>query len=166
MNGMAASEKIFELLDTEEPSKGTQPFPAENHAIVLKDVCFSYEPEREILHGVNMAFGQGQFTAIVGEVRQYVDPSIRRARPKWFKKVGFIYQNPNYQLFMTQVADEVGYKSESAENTEHYLSAFSLGELRDRHPQSLSEGQKLRLSIAAVAAENPEVLILDEPTVG
>lgn len=67
MNGMAASGKIFELLDTEEPSKGTQPFPPENHAIVLKDVRFSYEPEREILHGVNMAFGQGQFTAIVGE---------------------------------------------------------------------------------------------------
>lgn len=67
MNGMAASAKIFELLDAEEPAKGTQEIRADRCDIDLKGVCFSYEPEREILHGVDMAFKQDQFTAIVGE---------------------------------------------------------------------------------------------------
>lgn len=67
MNGMAASQKIFELLDTAEPSKGTRPFPEKNDGITLRDVRFSYESDREILHGINMTFEQDQFTAIVGE---------------------------------------------------------------------------------------------------
>lgn len=67
MNGMAASAKIFELLDAEEPAKGTQEIHADRCDIDLKGVRFSYEEEREILHGVDMAFKQDQFTAIVGE---------------------------------------------------------------------------------------------------
>lgn len=67
MNGMAASAKIFELLDAEEPARGTQEIRADRCDIDLKGVRFSYEPEREILHGVDMAFKQDQFTAIVGE---------------------------------------------------------------------------------------------------
>lgn len=67
MNGMAASTKIFELLDTAEPSKGTRPFPEKNYGITLRDIHFSYGAEREILHGINMTFEQDRFTAIVGE---------------------------------------------------------------------------------------------------
>lgn len=141
---------------------------------ILKDINFTVNKgERVVILGEN-GCGKTTLMRIIaklqkptsGEVLQYVDPSIKKAKPKWFKKVGFIYQNPNYQLFMTQVFDEIGYQSESPENTERYLKAFSLEKLRNRHPQSLSEGQKRRLSIAAVTAENPEVLILDEPTVG
>lgn len=46
------------------------------------------------------------------------------------------------------------------------IALFNLEHLRKRHPQSLSEGQKRRVSIAAVAAGDPKVLLLDEPTVG
>ena len=67
MNGMAASDKIFRLLDLEEPSiQAAQPFPAE-HTIRIHDLHFSYEPDREILRGVDMTFPAGSFTALVGE---------------------------------------------------------------------------------------------------
>lgn len=67
MNGMAASDKIFRLLDLEEEKPDlTQSFPAE-HTIGCSRLSFSYEPEREVLHEVDMTFPQGSFTALVGE---------------------------------------------------------------------------------------------------
>lgn len=66
MNGMAASDKIFKLLDMEEDDKKTGKI-SEDCTIVLENLQFAYEPEREILHGVNMIFPKGSFTAIVGE---------------------------------------------------------------------------------------------------
>ena len=66
MNGMAASEKIFRLLDLPERSQGQRPFPADC-SIRCENLCFSYEPGREALHGVDLSFPAGGFTAIVGE---------------------------------------------------------------------------------------------------
>lgn len=66
MNGMAASDKIFRLLDLPEPQQKTEVVPADC-TIVCKQLGFSYETDREILHGVNMTFPKGSFTAIVGE---------------------------------------------------------------------------------------------------
>ncbi|MDO5298940.1 MAG: ABC transporter ATP-binding protein/permease [Clostridia bacterium] len=67
MNGMAASDKIFRLLDLPEAAQtGKVPCP-KDCTIVCKELRFSYEPEREILHGIDMAFPAGSFTAIVGE---------------------------------------------------------------------------------------------------
>ena len=66
MNGMAASEKIFRLLDLPEPTERSAAVP-EDCSIVCENLCFSYEPNREILHNVNVSFPQGSFTAIVGE---------------------------------------------------------------------------------------------------
>ena len=66
MNGMAASDKIFRLLDLPEPAQKTQIVP-EDCSIECKNLRFSYEAHREILHGVDMTFSKGSFTAIVGE---------------------------------------------------------------------------------------------------
>ena len=65
MNGMAASDKIFTLLDLPEdaPGSGT----AAGGTLACRDLRFSYEEGREVLHGVSMDFPQGAFTAIVGE---------------------------------------------------------------------------------------------------
>ena len=66
MNGMAASDKIFRLLDLPETDEKSRLVP-DDCSIKLHDLRFSYEPEREILHGVDMVFPKGGFTAIVGE---------------------------------------------------------------------------------------------------
>ena len=66
MNGMAASDKIFRLLDLPETAQGTQAVPADC-TIRLEDLHFSYEPDREILKGISMEFPKGSFTALVGE---------------------------------------------------------------------------------------------------
>lgn len=67
MNGMAASDKIFRLLDLEETKPEiTESFPS-GHTIRCSGLSFSYEPDREILHSVDLTFPQGSFTALVGE---------------------------------------------------------------------------------------------------
>lgn len=66
MNGMAASDKIFRLLDLPEAAEKTKQMP-HDCSIVCSDLHFSYDADREILHGVDMHFPKGSFTSIVGE---------------------------------------------------------------------------------------------------
>ena len=66
MNGMAASDKIFALLDLPEPEEKKGRLTAEHVDIRMKDVRFSYETEREILKGVSMEFPAGSFVSLVG----------------------------------------------------------------------------------------------------
>ena len=65
MNGMAASDKIFALLDLPEPEEKTGEFPTKLNSIRFETVCFSYNPEREILQDLNVECTQG-ITSFVG----------------------------------------------------------------------------------------------------
>ena len=67
MNGMSASDKIFELLDMEEGEKGEEEADEGIPVINIENVDFSYDEERKILNKVNMLFPKGSFTSIVGE---------------------------------------------------------------------------------------------------
>ena len=67
MNGMAASDKIFRFLAVEEPEDGTAELSENVGDIKLENVHFSYDTEREILHGVDITIPQGAFIGIVGE---------------------------------------------------------------------------------------------------
>lgn len=100
-----------------------------------------------------------------GALSQTITKS-KKANSKWFSKVGYVYQNPTYQLFMPTLLSEISFKAKSEEVAREMINAFGLSGLEQRHPQSLSEGQKRRASIAAVCASEPTVLFLDEPTVG
>lgn len=100
-----------------------------------------------------------------GALSQTITKS-KKANNKWFSKVGYVYQNPTYQLFMPTLLSEISFKAKSEEIAREMINAFGLSGLEQRHPQSLSEGQKRRASIAAVCASEPTVLFLDEPTVG
>lgn len=67
MNGMAASEKIFRLLDLKEETPAvTESFPAQ-HTLHCEQVDFAYEPDRPVLQDVTLTCRQGQFTALIGE---------------------------------------------------------------------------------------------------
>lgn len=67
MNGMAASDKIFKILDLPEPKSGDKMLPEGALDISLKDVHFSYEGDREILKGINLDLPAGSFVSLVGE---------------------------------------------------------------------------------------------------
>ncbi|HBF14161.1 MAG TPA: hypothetical protein DDW30_00470 [Clostridiales bacterium] len=156
----------------------------------LSDVAFSVR-DRKVLDGVTFDIPRGSRTVLLGEngcgkttllrliarlekptrgrIRQLPDPRFgqgTRGGREWYRRVGVVYQNPDYQLFMPTVEREVRFGARSDAYADEVAEAFGVRSLYARHPQSLSEGQKRRVSIAAVAATAPELLILDEPTVG
>lgn len=67
MNGMAASDKIFRILDLPEPQAGEKTLPEVALDVTLKDVHFFYEEDREILKGINLNLPAGSFVSLVGE---------------------------------------------------------------------------------------------------
>jgi len=69
MNGMTASDRIFELLDSEEKEKNTKEITNEldDVSIEFEDVTFSYDGKRRVLNNINLEVNKGQLVAIVGE---------------------------------------------------------------------------------------------------
>lgn len=67
MNGMAASDKIFDLINLEETSQPKENIPINTNDIIINNLSFSYSENREILHSVTLSFPENSFTAIVGE---------------------------------------------------------------------------------------------------
>lgn len=151
-------------------------FSVRNKCILKNIGCRILKGERVVLLGEN-GCGKTTFMRLLarlykptgGSLTQFIDSAFgqkSRGSKAWYKRVGVIYQNPDYQLFMPTVRQEICYNAVSPEYAEEIARLFDVYSLWERHPQSLSEGQKRRVSIAAVAAGKPEVLLLDEPTVG
>lgn len=137
---------------------------------IINNISFDInEGERVLLLGEN---GKGKTTLIRllskmikptdGEIKQYITNKKRN----WFNEIGIVYQNPNYQLFMPTVEKEILYNAKSKELAYELLNKFDLEKYKNRHPLSLSEGEKRKLTVALVLARLPKVLFLDEPTVG
>lgn len=146
---------------------------------ILDSVSFEVKKgERIMLLGENGS-GKSTLLSIIarllkadsGRVVQHFDEKLsERPCRKWFRLMGFVYQNPNYQLFMPSVKDEILFGTENSEESRTYALSLAeelgLSHLLDRHPHSLSEGQKRRVTICAILAQKPKLLLLDEPTVG
>ena len=144
--------------------------------------------DKEILHGVDFEIRAGEKIVLLGDngcgkttllrllsrlekpdcgiYSQTILPSCRRANAAWFRHVGYVYQNPSYQLCMPTLGQEIRSGAANDATAGQMLEQFGLSTFRDRHPHALSEGQKRRAGVAAICAAKPQVIFLDEPTVG
>lgn len=164
--------------------------------IEAKDVYYTYPTGVEALKGVSLAIRNGEFVAVMGQngagkttlVKQFngllkpakgnvlVDGVNTRdvSIAQLARKVGFVFQNPDHQLFSETVEDEVafalrnfGFKEETVERRITWaLNLLDLTDYRKTSPFMLSGGERKRVALASVLAWNPNVVILDEPTIG
>jgi cobalt/nickel transport system ATP-binding protein len=120
-----------------------------------------------MLHFNGLLHGQGTVRILGQELTDATLPGIRR-------QVGLVFQNPDDQLFMPTVFDEVAYAAVNAGYDEETvrtrvaeaLATVAMSQYADKHPINLSIGQKKRIAIASVLVTENRILVLDEPSAG
>lgn len=194
MNGMAASDKIFNLLDIDESSPATKEI-TDNIDIECKSLCFSYDENREILHNVNMNFKRGSFTAIVGKsgCGKSTVASILTGKNKGFKgsvTIGDIPINEISELSLMKSITYIGHNSyifkgnvrenllmandvddnklwqtlEKVNLADFLKSENGLDTVIDEKASNISGGQRQRLALARALLHNSRIYIFDEAT--
>jgi energy-coupling factor transport system ATP-binding protein len=173
----------------EDPTPAPPPLPSPApELLALREITFGYPGAAPIFRDFSYSLRQGELTAILGPngggkttlvklLRGLLQP---QAGEVWMApeaqplRVGFVFQNPDYQLFAEQVWEEVAFGPRQlglsqVEITQRVETALTQVHLLDRagdDPFSLTKGQRQRLAVAAVLALTPQVIILDEPTTG
>lgn len=162
----------------------------------VDDVRFAYDADAHALDGVSLRIDAGEFVALVGQngsgkttlakhlngllapqsgAVRLAGRDLRELRlGDVARDVGFVFQDPDHQLFCATVEEEVAYgprhldlsPDEVAARVERALAVCGLADRRTMDPFLLRKGERQRLAVAAVLATEPRVLVLDEPTTG
>ena len=170
---------------SEPGGRGRPPHDAE--ILALRRVSFAYPDGPPVVQDFSLAFRERELTAILGPngsgkttvlklLRGLLTPQSGEVWQQPYEKirVGYVFQNPDYQLFAEEVWEEVAFGVRllglpPPEVERRVTTALTRVHLLDRardDPFSLTKGQRQRLAVAGVLALAPQVIILDEPTTG
>ena len=172
------------------------PKPAPEPLLEVRDLCFGYNKGQHTLQNVSFSIGKGEMVSIVGRNgagkstlsklicgfetqdsggiylngKDLKDENIRRRA----KHIGYVMQNPNQMISKTMIYDEVAMALQGSgltekqirEKVEDTLKVCGLYPFRNWPVSALSFGQKKRVTIASVLVQDPELILLDEPTAG
>ena len=174
----------------------TTPRPSPAPLVRAETVEFAYDAGAAALHGVSLQVNAGEFVALIGQngsgkttLAKHLNGLLRPRGGRVLLHgtdvstlplnrvagdVGYVFQNPDHQIFAPTVADEVAFgprnfglaAGEIAERVGAALDAVGLAGLEDTDPFLLGKGHRQRLAVAALLALRPRLLILDEPTTG
>ena len=160
----------------------------------LNDLTVTYPDRTNAINGIDLAIGEGENVALIGEngagktslllaIVGILEPAggtveidgiqlDKKTVSEIRKKAGLVFQNPDDQLFMPFVFDDIAFGCRNfglledavKKRVEETLDQLRIGHLRSRSSLKLSEGEKRMAAIATVLAMEPSVLMFDEPT--
>ncbi len=167
-----------------------------HHIVEVKDLDYSYPDEQPALQGVSFRITHGESVGVIGAngagkstlllhltgllfpvsgtVRVGDYPVTKETLPQIRHSVGMIFQDPDDQLFMPTVFDDVAFGplnqrlsvEEVKQRVNQALETVGALHLKDRPPYKLSGGEKRAVAIATVLAMSPDILVMDEPSTG
>jgi cobalt transport protein ATP-binding subunit len=171
--------------------------PEPGLAIEVSDVVFRYAPGApDVLRGVSLRIRQGEFVALIGQngsgkttlakhFNGLLKPSAGTVRvmgretrtapvADMARGVGYVYQNPDHQIFAQRVWAETAFgprnlgltPAEVERRVDEALALVGLQDHADDFAFSLGRGQRQKLAVASVLAMEPPILVVDEPTTG
>jgi cobalt/nickel transport system ATP-binding protein len=165
-----------------------------HHLIEVKDLLYTYPDGTPALRGISFRLTHGETVAMVGAngagkstlllhlngclipqagtVRIGDFPLTRKTLPHVRRTVGMVFQDPDDQLFMPVVYDDVAFgplnlglpPEDVEERVMNALDIVGASHLKDRPPYRLSGGEKRAVAIASVLSMSPNILVMDEPT--
>jgi cobalt/nickel transport system ATP-binding protein len=166
-------------------------------SLLIEDLAFAYPDGNQALFGVNLRVERGERVAILGPngagkttlvmhmngihpaehgsvsvAGEVVDTKDKDLLRRIRGKVGVVFQDPDDQLFMPTVGEDIAFGpynmglrgAELDAAVDHALALVHMSEFKDRPPHHLSFGQRRRVAVATVLAMKPEILVLDEPS--
>ncbi len=164
--------------------------------IEVHSLSYTYPSGVEALRGVDVTVYKEEFVAVMGQngsgkttfvkhLNGLLKPTggrvtvggkdTRRRRVSALARdVGYVFQNPDHQIFCDTVEAEVAFgprnlglhQEQIAERVQEALLAVDLAEYKNVNPKQLSKGQRQRVAVASVLSMKPSILIVDEPTTG
>ena len=166
-------------------------------SLLIEDLAFAYPDGNQALFGVNLRVERGERVAILGPngagkttlvmhmngihpaehgsvsvAGEVVDTKDKDLLRRIRGKVGVVFQDPDDQLFMPTVGEDIAFGpynmgirgAELDAVVDQALALVHMSEFKDRPPHHLSFGQRRRVAVATVLAMKPEILVLDEPS--
>ena len=172
--------------------QGESPLPV----VHIENLVYRYDESTPAVDGVSLDIAAGEFVALVGqngcgkttlakhlnglhsptegEVRVLGKSTADWTLPELGRRVGYVFQNPDHQIFANTVWDEVAFgarnygfsEEEVGERVDRALAETGLTGRDLEDPFNLTRGERQQLAVASVLATDPEILVLDEPTTG